>query len=247
VRPYYADEHVTLWLGDCREVVPALGIRVDLIVADPPYGETRLPWDQWPVGWVEVLAGAADSLWCFGSMRALLVRSPEFAGWQLSQDVVWEKQSGSGFATDRFRRVHEHATHWYRGRWGDIHHETPRAPSGLPGRGKVSRSRDSTPHMGGIGSGVWIDDGERLQRSVIRVRNMQGRAVHPTEKPAGILAPLISYGCPPGGTVLDPFAGSGSTLVTAGSMGRRAIGVETSERYCEIIASRLEQGVLLCP
>jgi site-specific DNA-methyltransferase (adenine-specific) len=62
---------------------------------------------------------------------------------------------------------------------------------------------------------------------------------HPTEKPLGILDPLIRYACPPGGLVLDPFAGSGSTLDAARQSGRRAIGIEGREDYCEAAVRRL--------
>ena len=55
--PYYADDLVTLWLGDCREILPVLGVTADLMVADPPYGETPLAWDRWPDGWLDTAAG----------------------------------------------------------------------------------------------------------------------------------------------------------------------------------------------
>ena len=126
IEPYYQDESVTLYRGDCRELVPALDLSVDLIVADPPYGETSLAWDRWPDGWPTAISDAAKSMWCFGSMRMFLDRRDEFQFWRLSQDVVWQKPRGTSFVNDRFWRVHEIATHWYRGPWGDVHHETPR-------------------------------------------------------------------------------------------------------------------------
>jgi site-specific DNA-methyltransferase (adenine-specific) len=90
VDPYYVDESVQLYKGDCREVIPALGQTFDCIVADPPYAETSLAWDRWPDGWPTIAATAASgSMWCFGSMRMFLDRQAEFAGWRMSQDVVW--------------------------------------------------------------------------------------------------------------------------------------------------------------
>jgi site-specific DNA-methyltransferase (adenine-specific) len=92
--PYYEDGTVSLYLGDCREVLPALGLTADLVLADPPYAETSLAWDRWPDGWPAVVAEFASSLWCFGSMRMFLDRRDEFADWRLSQDIVWEKHNG---------------------------------------------------------------------------------------------------------------------------------------------------------
>lgn len=242
--PYYADDSVTLWHGDCREIVPTLDVRPDCVVADPPYGETALAWDRWPDGWPTVLADAgARSMWCFGSMRMFLDRRDEFAAWKLSQDLVWEKHNGTGWATDRFKRVHEAATHWYRGDWNAIHHVTPREEyHGASKRARVRRD-DRAAHGGSIKALTYEDDGTRLLRTVLKAQSVRG-GEHPTEKPTSILTPLIEYACPPGGLVLDPFAGSGSTAVAARLTGRRAVLIEADERYCEVIARRLAQDVL---
>lgn len=240
---YYEDDQVTLHLGDCRELLPELDLTVDCVIADPPYGETSLTWDRWPDGWLDALSETSRSLWCFGSMRMLLERSAEFGHWKLSQDVVWEKHNGSGFATDRFKRVHEHVTHWYQGPWADIHHVTPTTSDAVA---KQVRRKQRPVHMGDIQRGFYTseDGGPRLMRSVLPVRSMHGRAIHPTEKPIELLDPLIRYACPLGGTVLDPFAGSGSTAVAARLSGRKAVLIEADERYCEAIALRLSQDVL---
>ncbi|WP_344089149.1 site-specific DNA-methyltransferase, partial [Luedemannella helvata] len=216
----------------------------DLVCTDPPYGETSLAWDRWPDGWPALAASVASSMWCFGSMRMFLDRRGDFDGWKLSQDIVWEKHNGSGFATDRFKRVHEIATHWYRGSWTAIAHDVPRVAAQHGNKGKVIARAVRTPHTGDVGQSTYIDDGQRLMRSVLAVPSMHGRAQHPTEKPLGILDPLIRYACPPGGLVVDPFVGSGSTLDAARQSGRRAIGIEANEAYCEAAARRLSNLVL---
>lgn len=70
---------------------------------------------------------------------------------------------------------------------------------------------------------------------------------HPTEKPQSLLETLLSVVTPPNGLVLDPFAGSGSTLYAARALGHKAIGIEADERFCEVIARRLSQDVLDLP
>lgn len=236
--PYYSDDKVTLYHGDWRELIPA-DFRADLIVTDPPYGETSLTWDRWPNGWPTLAARHSDAMWCFGSMRMFLDRRDEFAAWKLSQDVVWEKHNGSGFASDRFKRVHEFAVHWYRGEWESARHETPRV--GMDRRPQRI-SRGTTPHLGG-GGGVGVIEGKPLARSVLYAPSMHGSAINETEKPTGILEPLIAYGCPPGGTVLDLFAGSCSTGVAAKLTGRNAVLYEMRENQCESAARRLSQDV----
>lgn len=242
--PYFTDGMVTLYLGDARELLPQLGLQADLAVVDPPYQETSLAWDRWPDGWPTLVAGVASSMWCFGSMRMFLDRRDEFADWKLSQDIVWEKPNGSGFAADRFRRVHEIATHWYRGDWADQHRAVPKVA--YSGPDKSARGRDSrTTHTGDIGAHHYRDDGTRLMRSVLKAPAVRGQHRHPTEKPtAGLLDPLIRYACPPGGLVVDPFAGSGSTLDAARQAGRRAVGIEAHEPYAEAAARRLSQLTL---
>lgn len=238
--PYYQDDLVTLYHGDYRNLPT---IFADAVITDPPYGETNLEWDKWPTGWVREAARMSNALWCFGSMRMFLQHGNEFtgAGFRFAQDIVWEKHNGSGLAADRFRRVHEIATHWYRGDWSSVGHSTPTTADATP---RALRRRETKGlHQGARGASSYVseDGGPRLMRSVIAVRSEHGRAVHPTQKPLGIVTPLIEYSVPVGGLVIDPFAGSGTTLLAAKLSGRRAIGFEINEKYAEAAARRLSQ------
>lgn len=265
ITPYYADDSVTLYKGDCREILPQLDIRPDLVMADPPYEATSCGWDRWPAGWLEAVASVASSMWCFLPLRAFAeppYRGQEFraAGWKLSHDiepawneehdhVTWEKHHGTGFQNDRFRAVHEPAGFWYRGRWADIYRDPQRVPYTGPDSRHGYQGRGGRYHTGDIAEGRgWVDDGTRLMHSVIKVPSMWRRgAIHATEKPVELLDPLIRYGCPPGGLVLDPGAGSGSAAAAARLSGRRAILVEGDEQHCAKIADRLSRDVLPFP
>lgn len=77
-------------------------------------------------------------------------------------------------------------------------------------------------------------------RSVIYAASENGKALHPTQKPEPILEPLILNACPPGGVVLDPFGGSGSTGFVAARLGRRAVLIERDPGYCDVIRRRFE-------
>jgi site-specific DNA-methyltransferase (adenine-specific) len=235
---YYEDGFVTLYHGDCmspERVRFGQVDDVDAIITDPPYGDTSLAWDRTPApAWLAVAGEVTRNLWCFGSMRFWLTEAPHFfaEGWRYGQEVVWEKHNGSSFHADRFKRVHELALHWYRGDWKSLHREPPVTFNATR---RAVRRKHRPPHTGDIGASAYVseDGGPKLMRSVLQVRSEHGRAVHPTQKPLGILRPLIEFSVPAGGVVLDPFAGSGSTLLAARELGRRAVGFEAREDYCE--------------
>lgn len=83
--------------------------------------------------------------------------------------------------------------------------------------------------------------------NVLRVKRVGAEREHPTEKPVDLIVKLLSVVSDPDGVVLDPFMGSGTTLAACKQEGRRGIGIEVSEEYCEIAANRLRQGVIEWP
>ena len=240
MKPYYEDGSVTIWHCDWRE---APDFRGDLIIADPPYGETSLPWDRWPRDWPDLAYGVAPQMWCFGSFRSLVTRWQEFSQWTFAQEIVWEKHNGSSFHADRFRRIHELAAHFYQGTWSDLYLAPVTTPDATA---RTVRRKGRPAHMGHIEATPYKseDGGPRLQRSVIYARSCHGRAENETQKPEAIVEPLVAYSCPLGGTVVSLFMGSGTDLVVAKSLGRKAIGFDVREDQCEIAAKRCSQGVL---
>ena len=216
--PYYRDESVTLYHGDCREVTEWLG--ADVLVTDPPYGrgwkQGLLPGHTRTAGGIvgdedTKVRDAALSLWgdrlvvAFGDLmlappagtrQVLIYRKPRLSG-MTGTTAGWQRNAEA------------------------IYLLGPR-PTGWGGRDSV------------ISTGSQAASG---------ANGMARRYGHPHAKPVDVMETLIAA-CP-AGTIADPFAGSGSTLVAGRNQGRRAIGVEIEERYCEAAARRLSQGVLV--
>jgi site-specific DNA-methyltransferase (adenine-specific) len=244
MKPYYESEGITIYCGDCRDILPSIA-PVDCVVADPPYEETDIKWDSLITGWTKLLRlKPSASVWCFGSLKAFMRAQDEWEGWTIAQEVIWEKHNGSGINNDRFRRVHEMIVQFYKGNWSNIYKDPVYTRDATA---RTIRRRNKPAHWGQIGAGAYKSEsgGPRLQRSVIQARSCHGKADHPTQKPLQILAPLISYSCPVGGTVLDPSMGAGSTLVAARDLGRMAIGIEKERPYCALAVKRLGQKTLL--
>jgi site-specific DNA-methyltransferase (adenine-specific) len=247
--PYYVDDSVTLYLGDCREVLPTLQERPAACVADPPYGVTAAAWDRWPAGWIEAVGGVLPpdaSLWCFGTASLFLARTADFAGWRYAQEALWLKRNGSGPGSrDRLVPIHEWAYHWYRGRWGRLHHEWERER--VHAADKSARKDAGPQHRGHYSGTPYVDDGYRQPRSVtwiIEAPSVRYQKRHQDEKPVRVVEALVRECTPPGGLVLDPVAGAGTTGVAARLCGRRALLIEGEERHCEQIAKRLAADVL---
>lgn len=237
--PFYDDGRVTLYHGNALELMPLIG-RVDAIVTDPPYAVTHLDWDRWPEGWPTLASRLTDQLWCFGSMRMFFERASDFPGWRVAQDIVWEKHNGSNSAADRFRRVHEQVVHLVQGPWAPLYHSPQFTPDATP---RQVRRKTRPTQWGNLGGSAYEskDGGPRHMRSVIRVKSCHGYATNETQKPEGIVTPIVAYSVPPDGLVLDPFAGSGTTLVVARQLGRRAIGIELRLEQCQNTVRRLTQ------
>ena len=216
---YYSDDSVQLYHGDCRELTQWLDC--DILVTDPPYGINL----------------ASGSMHTSGKKMRVSksVKGDESTEIRDAVIELWQ-QRGSAIVFGSWRQPRpDDVTHrliWYK-------------KNAFPGF-RTAAFYPAEEEIYLIGKG-WI--GKPAQNVITTVEMRQGAGGlaaitgHPTPKPVGLMETLINK-CPPG-SIADPFAGSGSTLLAARNSGRKAIGVELDESYCEIIANRMSQGVLL--
>jgi hypothetical protein len=237
VTPYYQDDLVMIYHGDATTFWP---LRSDaVLVTDPPYGTGTYESDgdvtQHLARWIE---DEFDSAAVFGwpeALVALCARSRLPSDW-----IVWWPRNAElrrGSPRGHTPREAEHIAVFGPVRW--VHG----APSGANGDklarvGYVSAKRRGTFHRAPQGKkfgDVWTDPSPGL--------GFQSRArLHPNEKPVAVMARLLQV--VQDGLVFDPFMGSGTTLVAAKQLGRKAIGIEIDERHCERAAVRCSQEVL---
>ena len=215
--PYYADDQVTLWHGDCLELTEWLN--ADVLVTDPPYG----------IGWAPAIggyrgAGSQSRGEPIAGDRSIAIRDAALNLWDGKPRIVF-----GSWRAPRPDPV-DHRLIW---------HKSGQAPGPA---NSAFMLQDEEIYVTGQG----FRTSSPPLRSVITTHEARSVVVaqvgHPTPKPIGLMEKLIDR-CPPG-AIADPFAGSGSTLVAARNLGRKAIGVELEERYCEIIARRLDQMCL---
>ena len=250
---YYTGPTITVYHGDCRAVLPHLPEQPVAAVVDPPYGETSAAWDRWPDGWVDAVAAAlprSASLWCFGTARMFLRHHADFNTWKFGQEALWLKHNGTGPGSrDRLTPIHEWAYHWYRGPWSGLHHEWVRERC-HGGDKSARRVANAVTHRRADRDTAYVDDGFRQPRAVtwvVTTPSIRGRGRHQDEKPVTVVADLVRECTPPGGLVLDCFAGTGTTGVAAQLLGRRAVLIDADEAMCEAMARRFDEDPLPGP
>lgn len=229
VKPHYADEAVTLYHGDCFDVLRQLDVEADVTITDPPY-------DAATHGSAATNKGSAyavkavqfDAFTIHDLHRALSLAASVTRRWVIStvdyrHAVTFHDDPPQGL---RLLRI---------GVWTKPN-PMPQVSGDRPGQGWESiaflHRTDTKPTWSGGGrSSVWS----------FPVEQNQG---HPTAKPLRMVREWVRLFSEPGDLVLDPFMGSGTTLRAAKDEGRRAVGIELERRYCDIAAARLGQDVL---
>lgn len=227
--PYYADDSVTLYRGDCLTVLPQLGIEVDVTITDPPYDANTHKMAKSNRGSrggtndIDFAAYTVDDLRGTLGLLAAQTRRWVIATVDYRHAVSFHDSPPDGL---RLLRI---------GVWAKPN-PMPQISGDRPGQGWESivflHKTDVRPAWNGGGrSSVWYLPAD-------------GNQGHPTAKPLVMVREWVRLFTEPGDLILDPFAGSGTTLRAAKDEGRRAVGVELDPKYAEVAAARLRQEAL---
>lgn len=232
MKPYYDRDGITIYHGDCLLVLPLLE-QADHVITDPPYSEATHAGARSMVsdkrhGGDGGNAGRID----FVSIEAADVRRAFEAcvpkRWLLAT-LDWRHVGGLDECPPTGLRFVRHGV-WVK-------------PDGAPQftGDRPATGWESVAILHSLGGRMkWNGGGSRA----VWIHNIV-REGHPTAKPLGLVRQWVEQFTDPGDLILDPFMGSGTTLRAAKDLGRRAIGIELEEKYCEIAVQRLAQEVLL--
>ena len=232
-----------LYHGDCRDVSPTLG-SVDHVITDPPYEaeahtEGRRIKTSGRGGAVPSYGDVGVHVLDFEPITAELraVSAKSFAALARRWILVFCQVEAVAAWRDDLERaglVYRRACAWLK------RDAQPQLSGDRPGMGyeSIVCSHQS-------GRSRWNGGGKRGVYETLRASTAEGRpALHMTEKPMPLMEALIADFTDSGDLILDPFAGSGTTAVAAKRLGRRCILIEKEEKYCEVAATRLQQGAL---
>lgn len=216
IEPYYSDDYVTIYHGDCRDVLP---VQCDAVITDPPYndrthiGAITAPIDFPPVSYTTL----CDIL----SMQARLVRGWTILTLPYQYAFRMDAEPPAGLRAMRI------------GVW-----VKPNPSPQLSGD-RPTQGWEAIAYLHGPGRATWNGGGRHGNYWTNKIIGD-----HPTQKPISVFGSLVGRFTAPADTIIDPFMGSGTTLRAAKDLGRKAIGIEIEERYCEIAAQRMQQEVL---
>lgn len=249
--PYYNKKGITIYLGDCLEIMPELE-PVDLVLCDLPYGITACKWDTViPLNplWIQykrlIKNNRAIVLTASQPFTSMLIMSNLE---MFKYEWVWNKTKAGNFiqAKNMPLKLHENIIIFSNGvviHKGQSKKRMLYNPQGVKivDRNYIRpRVYDSEHHFKRPSHKTARKIiQEAFPSSVIKINSVHNPP-HPTQKPVALFEYLIKTYTNPGNLVLDNCMGSGTTLVAAKQLNRKAIGIEIEERYCEIAVERIE-------
>jgi site-specific DNA-methyltransferase (adenine-specific) len=241
--PFFETANGKLFMGDCLEILPEVPTgSVDMILCDLPYGTTDCAWDKridmarlWAEYRRVAKTNAAVVLTAQQPFATDLINASR--KW-FRYEIVWEKAIALGFfnAGKMPLRAHENILVFYRA----LPTYNPQMTEGKPYRKQASKGKVAKIYRSGTHTAK-ENKGTRYPRSVQRW-TQERRTGHPTEKPQAMFEWLIRTFTYPRETVLDNCMGGGTTAAACEAVGRRWIGIEMLEEYCEMTRGRLEQA-----